>query len=74
MEERAADCERAVVAHYQAAEVSQPSVGAFDDPSPPVAPQGSTILRRGPNAIRLVRTDQFDPPASASRFRSGSLS
>src|SRR5271169_1492351 len=61
MKERAIDGERAVVAHHQASEVSQPGVGAFDDPSPPVTSQGSAILRRGPNAILLVRADQFDP-------------
>src|SRR5580704_3882882 len=62
MKERAIDCKRAVIGHDQAPEVSQPGVGAFHNPSPPVAPQCSTILRRGPNAISLVRTDQFDPP------------
>ena len=61
MKERAIDRERAVVAHDQAPEVSQPGVGAFHDPSPPVAPQRSSILRRRPNAILLVRADQFDP-------------
>src|SRR6266852_1182202 len=62
MKERAIDGERAVVAHDQAPKVPKPRVGAFDDPSPSVAPQGSAILRRGPNAISLVRADQFDPP------------
>src|SRR6266851_3799793 len=61
MKECAKDCERAVVAHHQALDVSEPGVGAFDDPAPPVTPQGSAILRRGPHAILLVRTDQFDP-------------
>src|SRR5579863_1676744 len=61
MKERAIDGERTVVADNQTPEVSQPCVGAFHDPSPPVAPQRSAILRRGPNAILLVRTDQFDP-------------
>ena len=61
MKERAKDCERAVVAHHQASEVSEPGVGAVDDPAPPVTSQGSAILRRGPHAILLVRTDQFDP-------------
>ena len=60
MKECAKDCERAVVAHHQALDVSEPCVGAFDDPAPPVTPQGSAILRRGPHAILLVRTDQFD--------------
>ncbi len=60
MKERAIDCERTVVAHNQAPEVSQPSVGAFDNPSPLVPPQGSAVLGCGPDAIPLVRTDQFD--------------
>ena len=60
MKERAIDRERAVVAHDQAPEVSQPCVGAFHDPSPPIAPQCASVLRRGPNTILLVRTDQFD--------------
>jgi hypothetical protein len=62
MKERAIDRERAVVPHNQASEVSEPGVGAFDSPSPPVASQRSAILRRGPNAISLVRTNQFNPP------------
>ena len=61
MKERAVDRERTVVTHDQAPEVSEPGVGAFDDPSSPVAPQRSAILRRGPHAILLVRADQFDP-------------
>src|ERR1700676_1293026 len=39
MKESAIDRERAVVAHDQAPEVTEPGVGAFDNPSPPVAPQ-----------------------------------
>jgi len=61
MKERTVDCERTVVAHDQTPEVSQPSVGALHDPSPSVAPQGSTVLGRRPNAILFVRADQFDP-------------
>jgi hypothetical protein len=64
MKERAVDLERAVVAHDQTPEVSEPSVGAFDDPSPPIAPQRSAILGCRPNAIALVRTDQFDATLS----------
>jgi hypothetical protein len=60
MKEGTVDCERAVVAHNQAPEVSQPGVGAFHDPSPLVPPQGTAILRRRPNAILLMRADQFD--------------
>src|SRR5487761_190101 len=62
MKERAIDRERTVITHNQASEVSEPCVGAFDNPSPPVAPQRSAILSCGANAISLVRTDQFDPP------------
>src|SRR6202158_213677 len=62
MKEGPIDRERAVVAHDQAPEVSQPGVGAFHDPSPSVPPQSPAILGCGPNAIPLVRTDQFDPP------------
>src|ERR1700693_5430785 len=61
MKERAIDRKRAVVSYDQAPEVSQPCVGAFDDPPPSVAPQRSAILRRGRHTIPLVRTDQFDP-------------
>jgi hypothetical protein len=61
MKERAIDRERAIVAHHQTAKIPEPGVGAFDDPSSPVAPQRSAILRRGPDAILLVRADQFDP-------------
>src|SRR3984893_16715836 len=61
MKERAIDGERAVVAHDQASEVSQPGVGPFDNPAPPIAPQRSAILRRGPNAILFVRANQLDP-------------
>jgi hypothetical protein len=60
MKEGLIDRERAIVPHNQASEVSDPGVGAFDNPSPAIAPQRSTILRRGPNAVLLVRTDQFD--------------
>src|SRR6202162_2198491 len=62
MKEGPIDRERAVVAHDQAPEVSQPGVGSFHDPSPSVPPQSPAILGCGPNAIPLVRTDQFDPP------------
>src|SRR6267378_166225 len=61
MKECAIDGERAVVPHDQAPEVSEPGVGAFDNPSPAVAPQGSAILSCGPNTIPLVRADQFNP-------------
>ena len=60
MKERAVDRERAVVAHHQAAEVSEPGVGAFDDPATSVPPQRSAILRRRFLAVRAMRRDQFD--------------
>jgi hypothetical protein len=62
MKECLVDRERAVVAYDQAPEVSEPSVGAFDNPAPSVAPQRSAILGCWPNSISLVRTDQFDTP------------
>src|SRR5260370_136805 len=61
MKERPVNREGAVVAHDQASEVAQPRVGALDDPAPFVAPQCPAILRCRPNAIFLVRADQFDP-------------
>ena len=67
MKERTVDRERTVVSHDQASEVSEPGVGAFDNPSPFVATQGSAILRRGSNAISLVRADQFDPATDRCR-------
>src|SRR3981189_1707405 len=60
MKEPAIDRERAVVAHHQAAEVSKPGVGAFDDPATPVPPQRSAILRRRFLAVGAMRRDQFD--------------
>src|SRR5260370_14322735 len=60
MKERAIYRERAVVAHHQAAEVSEPGVGAFDDPATPVPPQRSPILRRRFLAVGAMRRDQFD--------------
>src|SRR3989475_6539810 len=60
MKERPVDRERAVIAHHQAAKVSEPGVGAFDDPTALVPPQRSTILCRGFLAVRAMRRDQFD--------------
>ena len=60
MKERAIDRERAIVTHHRASKIPEPGVGAFDNPSPSITPQGSAILSCGPNAIPLVRTDQFD--------------
>ena len=61
MKEGAIDREGTVVAYHQASEVAQPGVGPFDNPSPSVPPQGSTILGGRTNAIPLVGTDQFNP-------------
>ena len=61
MKERTIHGERTVVPDNHAPEVSQPGVGAFHDPPPLVPPQGSPILRRGPNAIAFVRPDQCNP-------------
>src|SRR5260221_14357973 len=61
MKERPVNCEGAIVAHDQASEVPQPRVGALDDPAPFVPPKRGAILCCRPNAISLVRTDQFDP-------------
>src|SRR6266568_4233470 len=71
MKESSIDCERTVVAHDQASEVSQPGVGAFHDPSSFVPSQGSAILGCRSNAILLVRADQFDaalPQSFAQRI------
>jgi hypothetical protein len=46
MKERPIDRERAIVAHHQTAEISQPREGALDRPAPFVSPQDSAILRR----------------------------
>ena len=64
MKERAIDFERAVVAHHQAAEVSQPADGTFHDPPFSIATQCAAILCCGANTIALVRADQFDPAPS----------
>ena len=61
MKERAIDLERTVVAYHQAPEVPQPCVGALHDPATLIAPQRSSVLRGGSNAILLVRADQLDP-------------
>ena len=71
MKERAIDFQRAVVTYHQTSEIPEPSIGAFDDPSSPITPQCSAILRRWPHAILLVRADQFDaalPQAFSQRI------
>ena len=62
MKEGAIDRERAVVAHDQAPEVTEPGVGAFDNPSPPVASQRSAVLGRRFLSVAAMRHDQFDTP------------
>ena len=66
MKERAIDSERAVVAHDQTPEVSQPTDGAFHNPTPPISSQCATVLRRPTNAILFVRADQLDSPLPQS--------
>jgi hypothetical protein len=57
MKERPVDGEGTVVTDNQATEVPEPGVGPLHNPSSFVPPQGPAILRRGPNAIPLVRAD-----------------
>src|ERR1700757_1382424 len=60
MKERAINCEQAIVTHHQATEVAEPSVRAFDDPTPLVTSQRATILRRRFLPVRAMRSNQFD--------------
>src|SRR5208282_6752070 len=60
MKERPVDFERAVIAHHETAEISQPSEGALYRPASFVAPQDPPILRRRTAAVRAVRRDQQD--------------
>ena len=60
MEEGVIAQQGAVVADDQATEISQPSKGAFDFPSFPVASQRSAILCRRFAPVAAVRTDQLD--------------
>jgi hypothetical protein len=71
MEERAKDFERAVLAHHQAAQVSQPADGAFNDPTFSMSAQRPAILRGWTNTIALVWTNQLDTAAGRQnkRFR-----
>ena len=62
MKEGPVDRERAVVADDQAAKITEPRVGAFDNPSSPVAPQRSAVLRRRFLSIAAMRHNQFDTP------------
>src|SRR5882724_6252875 len=60
MKERPVDRERAVVSHNQAAEIAEPGVGAFDDPSPLVTSQRATVLRRRFLSVCAMWRNQFD--------------
>ena len=64
MKKATIDRQRTIVAYSQSAEVAQPGDGAFDNPSPLVAPQGATILRRWLAPTFAVRDDQFDTAAT----------
>ena len=66
MKEGPIDRERAVVAHDQATEVTEPGVGAFDNPAPPVAPQRSAVLRRRFDSVAAMGHDQFNTPLPQS--------
>lgn len=48
--------------NYDSSKVLQPGNGSFDNPSPPVTPKLSTILRGLLSAIYLVRTDHLNTP------------
>jgi hypothetical protein len=52
--------QRAVVAHNQAPEISQPGKRAFDFPTPSVAAQRPAILGRRFASVLTMRTDQLD--------------
>jgi len=64
MKKATIDRQRTIVAYSQSAEVAQPGDGAFDNPSPLVAPQGATILRRWLAPTFAVRDDRFDTAAT----------
>ena len=53
-----------LVARHEAPEVLQPRVQPRDAPAPPVATQGTAVLRGGAAAIGAVRGDEFDAPLS----------
>ena len=60
MKEGPINCERAVVAHHQAAEVAEPGEGAFHLPPSPIATQCPPNLRRRLASVLAMRSDQFD--------------
>jgi hypothetical protein len=51
-----------IITNQQPPEVAQPSEGAFDFPTVPVAAQGAAIVERGLAASAAVRVDQQDSP------------
>jgi len=73
MKEGAIDCERAIVTHHQATEVAEPSISAFDDPTPLVTSQRATILRRRFLPVRAMRAISA-MPRRANLSRNASLS
>jgi hypothetical protein len=64
MKEGLINRQRSVVTHDQSAEVPDPGEGAFHDPSPLVAPQSPTVLRRRFTAILAMRGDQLGAASS----------
>ena len=64
MKEGFVNRQRSVVADYQPAEVPDPGEGTFHDPSPLVAPQSPTVLRRRFTSILAMRRDQFGAAGS----------
>jgi hypothetical protein len=59
MKERLVNGERAVVAHYQSAEIAEPREGAFHGPPPLIAAQRPAILRARLAPILAMRDDQL---------------
>src|SRR6266567_6262851 len=49
-----------LMTHQQSAELAQPGVGAFDDPTPPVAAQFAPIFVAPVPMVLPVRRDQLD--------------
>jgi len=74
MKEGTVDRERAVVAHDQAPEVTEPGVGAFDNPASAVAPQRSAVLGRRFLSVAAMWPRSIRYLAAATVLRKGSLS
>jgi hypothetical protein len=60
MKEASVNGQRAVIAHDESPEVSEPGEGAFHDPSSLVAAQRPAVLRRGFASVLPMRDDQLD--------------